>query len=170
MKVCVCVKSCGLRGLPADLLCCHNLCTFLQQGTFSPGGAGAACQSCPGEGAGYTTVPYIAATSASSCVCIPGYGMSDTGLCRQCPPNTFSEGISKEDCKVGGIVVRSSVFMLLTKSGALVYSFCSQNLARHVLGSRDKGRSAHTTSKAAAAGTSTCCCFHQTAARWKSCC
>lgn len=74
---------------------------LLAQGTFSPGGAGAVCQSCPGEGAGYTTVPYIAATSASSCVCIPGYGMSDTGLCRMCPPNSFSEGISKEDCKVG---------------------------------------------------------------------
>lgn len=69
------------------------------QGTFSPGGAGAICQSCPGEGAGYTTVPYIAATSASSCVCIPGYGMSDKGLCRICPANTYSEGISKEDCK-----------------------------------------------------------------------
>jgi hypothetical protein len=58
----------------------------------------AVCRSCPGEGAGYTTVPYQAATSASSCVCIPGYGMSDTGLCRICPAGTFSEGISKEDC------------------------------------------------------------------------
>jgi hypothetical protein len=74
----------------------HHL---LPQGTFSLGGKLAVCQSCPGEGAGYTTAPQMAAASLAACVCIPGYGMSAKGLCNLCPANTYSEGLTKEDCK-----------------------------------------------------------------------
>lgn len=85
------------RELTLYCRCCTRLCPA--QATFSNGGEGAVCHSCPGEGAGYTTIPFQAASSVSACVCIPGYGMTDKGLCRICPAGTFSEGNSKEDCK-----------------------------------------------------------------------
>lgn len=86
---CVCINHAAV----AACCCC---CCF--QGTFSEGGRDAVCQSCPGAGAGYTTA-YQASTSVTACVCIPGYGMTDKGLCRLCPANTYSEGFQKEDCK-----------------------------------------------------------------------
>jgi hypothetical protein len=68
------------------------------QGTYSEGGRGAMCTSCPGEGAGFTTVA-AASTSIADCVCLPGYGMEANGRCHLCPQNTWAEGLSKENCK-----------------------------------------------------------------------
>lgn len=77
---------------------------LLAQGTYSVGGSAAVCHSCgPAGGAGYTTDPDSAATSVASCVCLAGYGISDNGMCRLCPRNTYSEGGSKEECKVGAV-------------------------------------------------------------------
>lgn len=81
------------------MLCHRCLVVFVDlQGTYSEGGRGATCQSCPAGGAGYTTNPTAGATSIASCVCLAGYG-TENGVCRLCPKNTYSEGGTKEECK-----------------------------------------------------------------------
>lgn len=72
-------------------------CVPTTQGTYSEGGAEAVCHSCP-VGAGYTTWPQTAATSAASCVCLPGYGISSSGVCALCQPGTYSPG-GKQACQ-----------------------------------------------------------------------
>ena len=67
------------------------LCKLLQ-GTFSFGGRQAACDSCPFNGVGFTTIPALAATSVAACMCREGFGMTQAGTCERCPPETFSVG------------------------------------------------------------------------------
>jgi hypothetical protein len=73
-------------------------CEPCPMGTYSEGGKDAACHSCPGGGAGYTTLEG-AATSIAACVCLAGYGMTDQGVCKLCPPDTFGAGGSKQACQ-----------------------------------------------------------------------
>lgn len=68
------------------------------QGTFSLGGKEAVCQSCPNNGAGYTTVPKTAATSSAACQCRSGYGMRGDGACKRCPADTYSLGPTRDEC------------------------------------------------------------------------
>ena len=70
----------------------------MPQATFSLGGKGATCQSCPNSGTGFTTVPKSGASSSAACVCQAGFGMSEPGVCKRCPPGTYSLGGSRDEC------------------------------------------------------------------------
>lgn len=125
-----------------------TVCCLRAQGTYSVGGAAAVCQSCgPAGGAGYTTDPDSAATSIASCVCLAGYGISDNGMCRLCPRNTYSEGGSKEECKVcAGWLAREALSeAVLTANPATraMQSACTNSCLAQVLHLTGPSASSH---------------------------